>query len=234
MQISNPVAAILLALTVITVASCGPEPAKPPPAQPKPLTFEGKPLSGTPADAKANGFTQCEPSNSIGGEPAYQCSRADRAILGVEADKVSVLLEKPALDDPKNPNKELRYDRIEYAFPELKSDWDCKEDPADPFHCYQHAERFSAIHKALIAQGYTYEWSRYGYDYYSRREPLLIRIGHQSWSSGKVTVGELTSDDWKFKLGKIDDRTNAAKKAAAMDKAFIESMVSEAKAVPAN
>jgi hypothetical protein len=230
----NRILTIIAVVGTLGVASCGSEPPTPPPAPPKPLTFEGKRLSGAPADAKADGFVQCEPANSNSSEPAYRCYRANRAILGVEADKVSVFLDKPMLDDPKNPNKELRYDGIEYAFPELKSDWDCKEDPADPFHCYQHAERFSTIHKALIAQGYTYEWSRYGYDYYSRRQPVLIRISHQSWSSGTLTVGALTPDDWQFKLKKIDDQANAVKQAAARDKAFTDSMSAPGRAPAAN
>ncbi|MGK2255247.1 MAG: hypothetical protein ACI8Y6_000538 [Brevundimonas sp.] len=171
----------------LAVAACGPMPegtdeaAKAAPPTPR---FEGRLASGTPADARASGFTDCTADGA--GYYGFACAAPEATLLGVKPLRAVVRLTYPsdlAYDAPRRP-EDTRYDSIEYQFLQEPSDWreDCAYQPSNPYACHEDQTKpLPSLTRALAEQGWLGRSNRAGVQYVKPGEPFMISLGTRAF-----------------------------------------------------
>lgn len=157
---------IVVGLSALLLTSCDAEPQEA--AQPAQPRFEGLIVVGSPADAKASGFTDCVPEGN--GYYGFTCVKPEATILGVKPLRAVVRLQYPSdlpHDAERLPERTV-YSSIEYQFPEAEG-YDsegCDYVPANPYACItDQTQPLPSLTRVLREQGWLGRSTRWGAEY---------------------------------------------------------------------
>lgn len=204
---SHPRLLLAGSLSTILLTSCG-APEAPPPA-PEVARFEGIPIPGKLADAKAAGFTNCDAD--------FQC-QATRPlqIAGLTAQKAEIRLSYrdwsqgygPDLPAEHHTPANLAYGSISYDFGPYKYAQGCTANPnLEP--CLDWTEGMGVLVTALTKAGWLVESSRGGWRAYKAEVPAAI-YGDSRFS--KVEIYPATLEAVSQSIGAIhEERARYAK-----------------------
>lgn len=231
---------MLFGLTALAVSACGvemsPSDGEKVAGPPAPARFEGLLVSGSPADARASGFTDCVSEGN--GYYGFTCTKPDATLLGVKPMRAIVRLNYPSdlpYDAPRLP-EQTTYSSITYQFPEATgSDYnDCAYDSANPYRCISdQSQPLPALIQALRSQGWLGRGARWGADYVKPGLPFKVSISTRAVHSGsdgrsplvvEVNVYPTPRDEVAAIVETIEtDQRNRASRADA-NASFVESM----------
>ena len=230
---------VVTVIAAVVLTSCG---ASPPPVEEEkevavgPPRFEGLIVAGSPADARASGFTECVTEGN--GYYGFTCAKPDAVILGVKPARAVVRLTYPsdlAYDAPRLP-EQTTYSSITYQFPEATgSDYQgCAYDSANPYRCItDQSQPLPALIQALGAHDWIGRGTRWGADYVKPHEPFKVSISTRAVHTGSDSRSPLVvevnvypaSSEEVAELVEINaaDQRNPASRVAG-NESFVEGM----------
>lgn len=231
-QIQSPVRTMAALWSIAAlVAGCGPAPAaSEAPDKVTPVArFEGAPLSGGPADAKGAGYTDCAIPDGGNGYYGFTCAKPKPSIAGVAAlsAKLSLGYDSAATEADRVPEKS-RYQGLTFEFAEAHETYPCEVE--GPFGCPENPDQpLVRLARNLIADGWLWESTRYGDDFYKPGQLILLRMSSRH-DDGRtsVEISEISSTDLAEHLGRIAARRNAQLKDHEANAKFIQSMKADA------
>ncbi|WP_420469959.1 hypothetical protein [Brevundimonas sp. FT23042] len=229
----------LAGVALIALTGCGPLPEErtetppPPPAEPR---FEGRLASGSPADARASGFTVCAEQGA--GYYGFVCENPEATLLGVKPFRALVRLSYPsdlAYDAPRRP-EETRYQSLEFQFLQQHNDWkdDCDYQPANPYACYEdQTGPLPSVTRALEAQGWLGRSNRAGVQFVKPGVPFMISIGSRAFRiegdperrlAISIDVSPVEDEERDAVIAAIREAASARSARAEQNEAFIAAM----------
>lgn len=236
--------AIAVGISALLLSACGIEPQSQAEAgtrtdalvRPR---FEGLIVAGSPADARASGFTDCVTKSN--GYYGFTCTRPDAALLGVMPTRTIVNLNYPsdlAYDAPRLP-EQTTYTSIIYQFPEATGvDYkDCAYDSANPYRCItDQSLPLPSLIQAMREQGWLGRGTRWGADYVKHSEPFKVSISKRAVHTDGDGKGPLVVEVNVYPVSVEEvaelvemirtDQRNTASKADA-NASFVENMKAE-------
>lgn len=170
--------ALVATLMLSTLAACGSEnpPAAPIAADAKPR-FDGVVVAGTPADARAAGFTECTQEGN--GYYGFSCIKPNGTILGIRPLRAVLRLEYPsdlAYDAVRDPVA-TAYSSVQYQFAVPDYDYEkCEYGSPNPFACVaDQTQPLPRLVQALEAGGWIGKARRRdGSDYYKPGQTVVV------------------------------------------------------------